>query len=147
LAAPFAAEEVRTRRGPRGDLRYITARVARRRLNEVLGPANWECRIEPSECWVKCALTIILRDGRQVTREDVGGYPKMSEEEDIVKAAASDSFKRACVCFGIAEYLYGDDWTPEPAPTATQPTSTGRSTPTPTRQPQITFATAREFYH
>ena len=32
LAAPFAAEEVRSRRGPRGDLRYITARTARRRL-------------------------------------------------------------------------------------------------------------------
>ena len=49
LAAPFAAEEVRSRRGPRGDLRYITARTARRRLNEVLGPGNWSCRIEPAD--------------------------------------------------------------------------------------------------
>ena len=54
LAAPFAAEEVRSRRGPRGDMRYITARVARRRLNDVLGPANWSCRIEPGDRWVRC---------------------------------------------------------------------------------------------
>ena len=30
LSAPFAESEVRVRRGPRGDMRYITARTARR---------------------------------------------------------------------------------------------------------------------
>jgi Rad52/22 family double-strand break repair protein len=85
LAAPFAAEEVRSRRGPRGDMRYITARVARRRLNDVLGPANWSCRIEPGDRWVRCALTIVLPDGRTITREALGGYPNMPEEEDRVK--------------------------------------------------------------
>jgi hypothetical protein len=85
LAAPFDPAEVRTRRGPRGDLRYITARTARRRLNEVLGPANWSCRIEPAERWVKCALTIVLPDGRALTREALGGYPTMPDEEDRVK--------------------------------------------------------------
>jgi hypothetical protein len=72
LAAPFDPAEVRSRRGPRGDLRYITARTARRRLNEVVGAANWTCRIEPSERWVRCALTIILPDGREITREALG---------------------------------------------------------------------------
>ena len=90
LAAPFAAEEVRSRRGPRGDLRYITARVARRRLNDVLGPANWSCRIEPGDRWVRCSLTIILPDGRAVTREAIGGYPDMPAEEDRVKGGDSD---------------------------------------------------------
>jgi len=105
LAAPFAAEEVRTRRGPRGDLRYITARTARRRLNDVLGPAGWSCRIEPADRWVKCELTIVLPDGRQLTREAIGGYPDMPTDEDRVKGGDSDAFKRACVLFGIAEYL------------------------------------------
>ena len=117
LAAPFAAEEVRTRRGPRGDLRYITARTARRRLNDVLGPDNWSCRIEPADRWVRCTLTIVLPDGRQITREALGGYPNMPEEEDRVKGGDSDAFKRACVLFGIAEYLYGDEAAePVPAP-------------------------------
>ena len=119
LAAPFAAEEVRSRRGPRGDLRYITARVARRRLNDVLGPANWSCRIEPAEHWVRCSLTIILPDGRAVTREAVGGYPDMPAEEDRVKGGDSDAFKRACVLFGIGEYLYGDEPAEPPTPTST----------------------------
>ncbi len=72
LAAPFDPAEVRSRRGPRGDLRYITARTARRRLNEVVGPDNWSCRIEPADRWVRCALTIVLPDGREITREALG---------------------------------------------------------------------------
>ena len=72
LAAPFDPAEVRTRRGPRGELRYITARTARRRLNAVVGPANWSCRVEPGDRWVRCSLTIILPDGKAVTREAVG---------------------------------------------------------------------------
>ena len=58
---------------------------------------------------MRCALTIILPDGRAVTREAIGGYPDMPAEEDRVKGGDSDAFKRACVLFGIGEYLYGDE--------------------------------------
>lgn len=145
LAAPFAAEEVRSRRGPRGDLRYITARTARRRLNEVLGPANWSCRVEPADRWVRCSLTIILPDGKAVTREAVGGYPEMPTDEDKVKGGDSDAFKRACVLFGIGEYLYGD----EPAePIEPRPTSNGNGRGEPRNVPRdrISFSNSREFY-
>ena len=64
--------------------------MARRRLNDVLGPANWSCRIEPGDRWVRCSLTIILPDGRAVTREAIGGYPDMPAEEDRVKGGDSD---------------------------------------------------------
>ena len=143
LAAPFAAEEVRSRRGPRGDLHYITARTARRRLNQVLGPANWSCRVEPSEHWVRCSLTIILPDGKAVTREAIGGYPDMPTDEDKVKGGDSDAFKRACVMFGIGEYLYGDE-PAEPAP----PTSNGNGRGEPRNVPRdrISFPDARAFY-
>jgi Rad52/22 family double-strand break repair protein len=145
LAAPFTAEEVRSRRGPRGDLRYITARTARRRLNEVVGPSNWSCRIEPADRWVRCAITIVLPDGRSLTREALGGYPNMPEEEDRVKGGDSDAFKRACVLFGIGEYLYGD----EPAePADPRPTSNGdgRGEPRNVPRDRISFSNAREFY-
>ena len=139
LAAPFAAEEVRSRRGPRGDLRYITARTARRRLNDVLGPANWSCRIEPADRWVRCCLTIILPDGRAVTREAIGGYPDMPAEEDRVKGGDSDAFKRACVLFGIGEYLYGDEPAEpaEPRPTDLQRQRPGRAAQRPARPHQL----------
>ena len=161
LAAPFTAEEVRTRRGPRGDLRYITARTARRRLNDVLGPANWWCRIEPADRWVRCALTIVLPDGREITREALGGYPAMPDEEDRVKGGDSDAFKRACVLFGIGEYLYGDDPaepTPPPPtsnrpgraaePAPPPPTSNGNGWGEPRNVPRdrISFPDARAFF-
>ena len=145
LAAPFAAEEVRSRRGPRGDLRYITARTARRRLNEVVGPANWSCRVEPSEHWVRCALTILLPDGRAVTREAVGGYPNMPEEEDRVKGGDSDAFKRACVLFGIGEYLYGDE-PAEPMPAPPTSNGNGRGEPRNVPRDRISFPDPRAFY-
>jgi hypothetical protein len=143
LAAPFAAEEVRTRRGPRGDLRYITARTARRRLNEVLGPANWSCRVEPADRWVRCSLTIILPDGKAVTREAVGGYPDMPTDEDKVKGGDSDAFKRACVLFGIGEYLYGDEPAEPPPPTSN---GNGRGEPRNVPRDRISFSNSREFF-
>jgi hypothetical protein len=159
LAAPFSADEVRTRRGPRGDLRYITARTARRRLNEVVGPANWSCRIEPADRWVRCALTIILPDGRQITREALGGYPDMPTEEDRVKGGDSDAFKRACVLFGIGEYLYGDEpaeppgefprptpCTHRPAPAPPTSNGDGRGEPRNVPRDRISFPDARAFF-
>ena len=145
LAAPFAAEEVRTRRGPRGDLRYITARTARRRLNEVVGPANWTCRIEPADRWVRCALTITLPDGRTITREALGGYPDMPTDEDKVKGGDSDAFKRACVLFGIGEYLYGDE-PAEPGPAPPTSNGNGRGEPRNVPRDRISFPDARAFY-
>ena len=112
-------------------------------MNQVLGPANWSCRVEPSEHWVRCALTIILPDGKAVTREAIGGYPDMPTDEDKVKGGDSDAFKRACVMFGIGEYLYGDE-PAEPAP----PTSNGNGRGEPRNVPRdrISFPDARAFY-
>lgn len=116
LASPFPESQVRTRPSGRMGkmLHYITARTARNRLNEVLGPWNWTCKVWPAEKWVKCTITITVPDADgdgsiEVTREAIGGYPDMPNEEDRVKGGDSDAFKRACALFGIGEYLYGED--------------------------------------
>lgn len=117
LAAPFGPDQVKSRVGQNGKvLHYITARTARQRLNEVLGPENWQCKIEASERWVKCSLTVAIpgldtkaHPYGTITREALGGYPNMPTEEDKVKGGDSDAFKRACALFGIGEHLYGDD--------------------------------------
>lgn len=108
LGAPFPDNEVRYR--PKGgrQLAYITARMARRRLNEVLGPFQWNCKIEPAEHWVLCTITATLDDGHVVVRTAMGGYPDMPDVEDKVKGGDSDAFKRCCALYGIAEYLYDD---------------------------------------
>ena len=90
-----------------------------------------------------------MPDGRAVTREAIGGYPDMPAEEDRVKGGDSDAFKRACVLFGIGEYLYGD----EPAEPAeprrdADPTSNGdgRGEPRNVPRDRISFPDARAFY-
>ena len=133
LAAPFLPEELKTRRQDGREMHYITARTARRRLNEVLGPQHWECRIEPAEHWVKCVLTITMPDGKTVTREAMGGYPKMPSEEDKVKGGDTDAFKRCCVTFGIAEYLYGDDHVPPERTEEARPRPSVAARPVPPR--------------
>jgi hypothetical protein len=120
LAAPFHGHEVKTRQGGSGrTLEYITARTAMNRLDSVVGPENWHDDYIPLENSVLCKLTIRLPDGREVTKADAGGYAGMEmrdkatgqmvrDEENDEKTAFSDSFKRACVKFGIGRYLYGD---------------------------------------
>lgn len=119
LSAPFPEEQIKTRVQGGRKLAYITARMARHRLNEVLGYSNWSCEIEPGDKWVKCSLTIELPDGTFITRQALGGYPKMPLEEDAIKGGDSDAFKRACAMFGVASYLYGDD--PEPPAEVAEP--------------------------
>jgi hypothetical protein len=67
----------------------------------------------------------------------------MPADEDRVKGGDSDAFKRACVLFGIGEYLYGDE-PAEPAP----PTSNGNGRGEPRNVPRdrISFPDARAFY-
>ncbi|MBV8557740.1 MAG: hypothetical protein JO116_19420 [Planctomycetaceae bacterium] len=69
----------------------------------------------------------------------------MPTDEDKVKGGDSDAFKRACVLFGIGEYLYGD----EPAePVEPKPTSNGKGRGEPRNVPRdrISFSNSREFY-
>lgn len=144
LAAPFHESEIRTRPGARGPLRYITARTAKKRLNEAVGVANWSNKVTVGDRFVHCSLTIVLPSGREITREALGGIPDMPSEEDRIKGADSDAFKRACVMLGI-DVAESDDHT-EPAP-ATRPAPAARPAPAvPATAPRPPVASGRALY-
>ena len=95
-------------RGPGGrELSYITARQVQDRLDSVVGLGNWSTHyfVHPGGA-VECTLTLF-----GISKADVGysnnpGDP--SREDEPLKAAYSDAFKRAAVAWGIGRFLYGD---------------------------------------
>jgi hypothetical protein len=109
LAAPFGQGEVGSRSLSGRQIHYITARVAMNRLDNVFGPEGWYDRYRPGgDNSVVCTLTVRLPDGTELTKEDAGGAAGMADAGDDDKSAHSDAFKRACVKFGVARYLYRD---------------------------------------
>lgn len=116
LAEPFSESEEKTRTVGGRTLRYITARSCMNRLDETFGPARWWNEYKVGDRYMACRITILLSDGSVVTKEGIGGYPGMASDEDDVKGCESDAFKRACVLFGIARYLYGDGSPPQSSP-------------------------------
>jgi hypothetical protein len=111
LAEPFAREEVKFKpavvSGNRAlALAYVDARVIQDRLDEVLGPLNWQDDYEClSDGSVVCRLRLRLVN-EWVTKVDVGGPSEQPDGGDRLKAAFSDALKRAAVKFGIGRYLY-----------------------------------------
>jgi len=114
LAAPFPVSSISWRVGStNGDktkgmaLAYIDARDAQDRLNEVCGPFGWQCRHEVSgDKRVTCHVGIRDKEtGEWVWKSDGAGETDYEGE----KGSYSDSFKRACVKWGIGRYLYEMD--------------------------------------
>jgi hypothetical protein len=139
LAAPFETSEVKVRSTSGRQLHYITARTAMNRLDSVLGPENWFDEYFPQENSVLCKLTIRLPDGSSLTKSDAGGYAGMADQGDDDKSGYSDAFKRACVKFGIARYLYKDGvptFVKERFPVTDTSSPTVSSSPAPTSAPE-----------
>lgn len=114
LSAPFPVSAISWRVGStNGDktkgmaLAYIDARDAQDRLNEVVGPFNWQSRHEVSgDKRVTCHVGIRNpENGEWVWKSDGAGETDYEGE----KGSYSDSFKRACVKWGIGRYLYDVD--------------------------------------
>ena len=84
---------------------YITARQVQDRLDSVIGPGNWSTayRLLDGNA-VECTLTVF-----GVSKADVG-YPNNpgKPEEEPLKSAYSDAFKRAAVAWGVGRFLYGE---------------------------------------
>ena len=82
-------------------LLYKDARCDMTILDETVGPFGW--KREHSRDNANCKASLYCSElGEWVSKEDVGS-PSNTEAE---KGLASDSFKRACVCWGIGRELY-----------------------------------------
>jgi hypothetical protein len=99
-------------------LPYIDARDVQNRLDEAVGPENWQVAFLPSPAGggVLCSISIRVgetwiakQDAAQQDRERDSDRDKNQALELSVKAAMSDSFKRAAVMWGIGRYLYNFD--------------------------------------
>jgi hypothetical protein len=106
LRRPFPATRIsfkcQTKPSEKGNslvVAYIDARDVMERLDEVVGP-DWSDRYEKAGTakGLVCYLTVC-----GVTRADVGDD---DNENEPVKSAYSDAFKRAAVKFGVGRFLY-----------------------------------------
>src|SRR5262245_1141034 len=85
---------------------YVDARLIQDRLDDVLGPENWEDAYDLlPDGSVMCRLRLKLGD-QWITKIDVGSPSEQPDSGDRLKAAFSDALKRAAVKYGIGRYLY-----------------------------------------
>lgn len=116
LRAPFPRDAIQwraqtvTRDGTKAlALAYIDARAVMNRLDEIVGPANWQDEYDCVNGRTICKLGINV-DGVWVWKSDGAGDTQVEAE----KGGISDAFKRAAVKWGIGRYLYDFDtpWVP-----------------------------------
>jgi len=102
---PFRANEIHYRKGPGGkELAYINARDVMKRLDDVVGPWNWQSTYRPvGSNRVVCELAVRL-NGEWLTKSDGAGETQIEGEKGVF----SDAFKRAAVSWGIGRHLYYD---------------------------------------
>ncbi len=112
LTAPFPPEKVSWRVGSttadkkRGmALAYIDARDVMQRLDDVLGPLNWQCRYTHTGAVTICEIGVRSASNGWVWKANGAGNTDVEAE----KGACSDAFKRAAVLWGIGRYLYDLD--------------------------------------
>jgi hypothetical protein len=108
LRAPFPPDRVSWRVGSTtGDkkrgmaLAYIDARDVMDRLDDVCGPAGWQCDYPHANGKTVCRIGLKIGD-EWVWKADGAGDTDFEAE----KGALSDAFKRAAVRWGIGRYLY-----------------------------------------
>ncbi len=82
-------------------LAYIDARDVMQRLDEVCGPAGWQCRYPHAGAKTVCEIGI-FHNGEWIWKADGAGDSDIEAE----KGALSDAFKRSAVRWGIGRYLY-----------------------------------------
>jgi len=80
---------------------YIDARQAQTRLDEVCGVEGWQSKHHEVKGNLFCEVGINTSVG-WIWKSDVGKESNIEKE----KGESSDSFKRACVMWGIGRFLY-----------------------------------------
>lgn len=80
---------------------YIDSRDAQKILDSVVGVANWQSRHKDVNGKVYCEVGLFI-NGNWIWKSDVGAESAVEKS----KGEASDSFKRACVQWGVGRFLY-----------------------------------------
>lgn len=86
-------------------LLYKNCRIDMAVLDEAVGPMNWQRKHTEIAGNVYCSVGIRTENGEWVWKQDCG-YCQSTNGEMSSKGTASDSFKRACVNWGIGTELY-----------------------------------------
>lgn len=79
---------------------YIDARDVQDLFDEVVGPANWQCKFTEQKGNLYCEIGIRVSDW--VWKSDCGVESNVEKQ----KGEASDAFKRAAVMWGAGRFLY-----------------------------------------
>ena len=118
LAEPFDLSDLEWRVARSGEkngkvwamlLTYITARAIMDRLDEVVGPENWQTDYRDVGGAMACGIGICA-DGEWVWKWDGAGHLEANaglDGTDAGKGDFSNALKRAGVQWGIGRYLYG----------------------------------------
>lgn len=134
LQAPFHPDDIEWRpqrfvkNGKTQALAYVTARAVMERLDQAVGPANWDMELSSIDMGTSskldkqgnktdykgfaCTLVLHIEDDngdvKTIRRTDVANLTDF----EAIKGGASGAMKRAAVQFGIGRYLYGigDTW-------------------------------------
>ena len=84
-------------------LLYVTSRAGQNILDEMYGPLCWKREHVEIDGNLYCTISVWNNDIKQwMSKQDVGKESYTEKE----KGQASDSFKRACVNWGIGRELY-----------------------------------------
>ncbi len=107
LFEPFPPEKVSWRAGKMTKdktktmaLAYIDARDVMQRLDDVIGPLNWQAEYSHTHPAI-CRIGIRFND-EWIWKSNGAGDTKVEAD----KGGLSDAFKRAAVLWGIGRYLY-----------------------------------------
>lgn len=111
LTTPFPANAVHFRPllvkdGRALAVAYLDARAVMQRLDSVFGVGGWQDSYQIVIGGnVVCTLAVKV-DSEWIRKSDVGNPSEQSDEGDKLKAAFSDSLKRAACKIGVGRYLY-----------------------------------------
>ena len=117
LCSPFPVNSYKQRPGHGGKTySYISRRTLENRLDEVVGPTNWDTEYEIGQRGVTCKLKIrykVYSDNGELAgfdeaiRSGGGGFRDNMETPDAAdKSAYTSAFRVACSSFGIGRDLY-----------------------------------------
>lgn len=80
---------------------HMDGRMVMERLDEIIGPQNWQDRYEDIKDGIRCGIGINVED-EWIWKWDAAPYTDF----EAVKGGHSDALKRAAVKWGIGRYLY-----------------------------------------